>query len=113
MCSRSFRPFGLPIYVARVPAAPFSVLPSSLCVDHSHCLVLAPATLAALPSTRAIPDRDVFYVAHPVRSIAECGFRIAERTLRLRVDPPPPRPSRGTTPKAFASRRRAKEGLDG
>ena len=38
-------------------------------VDHSHCLVLAPATLAALPSTRAIPDRDVFYVAHPIRSI--------------------------------------------
>src|SRR5438093_4342053 len=28
--------------------------------------VLAPATLAALPFTRAIPDRDVFYVAHPV-----------------------------------------------
>jgi hypothetical protein len=25
--------------------------------------VLAPATLAALPSTRAIPNRDVFYVA--------------------------------------------------
>jgi hypothetical protein len=22
-----------------------------------------------LPSTRAIPDRDVFYVAHPIRSI--------------------------------------------
>jgi len=31
--------------------------------------VLAPATLAALPSTRAIPDRDVFYVTHPIRSI--------------------------------------------
>src|SRR6266480_3477477 len=31
--------------------------------DHSHCPVLAPATLAALPSTRAIPDRGVFYVA--------------------------------------------------
>src|SRR5881227_496171 len=31
--------------------------------------VLAPATLAALPSTRAIPDRDVFYVASPNRSI--------------------------------------------
>src|SRR5436305_5483421 len=30
--------------------------------DHSHCPVLAPATLAALQSTRAIPDRDVFYV---------------------------------------------------
>ena len=27
--------------------------------------VLAPATLAALPSTRAIPVRDVFYVARP------------------------------------------------
>jgi hypothetical protein len=46
-----------------------SLLPSSLYLDHSHCLVLAPATLAALPSTRAIPDRDVFYVARPTRSI--------------------------------------------
>ena len=47
----------------------YSLLPSQLYLDHSHCPVLAPATLAALPSTRAIPDRDVFYVAHPVRSI--------------------------------------------
>src|SRR2546429_2440264 len=39
--------------------------PSRFCLDHSHCLVLAPATLAALPSTRAIPARDVFYVAYP------------------------------------------------
>jgi hypothetical protein len=31
--------------------------------------VLAPATLAALPSTRAIPDRDVFCIADPVSSI--------------------------------------------
>jgi len=31
--------------------------------------VLAPATLAALPSTRTIPNRDVFYVAYPSRSI--------------------------------------------
>ena len=29
-------------------------------IDHSHRPVLAPATLAALPSTRAIPNRDVF-----------------------------------------------------
>src|SRR5438309_12126088 len=28
-------------------------------VDHSHCLVLAPATLAALPSTRAIETRSL------------------------------------------------------
>jgi len=31
--------------------------------------VLAPATLAALQSTRAIPDRGVFYVADPISSI--------------------------------------------
>jgi hypothetical protein len=70
MCSRPFRPFGLPIYVARVPAAPFTRrYPSRLCLDHSHRPVLVPATLAALPSTRAIPDRDVFYVAFPESSI--------------------------------------------
>ncbi len=61
----SIRPLGLPIYVARAPAAPFSLLPSSLYLDHSHRPLLAPATLAALPSTRAIPNRDVFYVADP------------------------------------------------
>jgi hypothetical protein len=43
--------------------------PHSFYVDHSHCLVLAPATLAALPSTRAIPYRNMFYVAHPIHSI--------------------------------------------
>src|SRR5213082_215006 len=47
-----------------------SLLPSSLYLDHSHFPVLAPATLAALPSTRAIPNRDVFYVADPISSIA-------------------------------------------
>ena len=45
--------------------------PRRFYVDHSHYLVLAPATLAALPSTRAIPDRDVFYVADPVSSIPD------------------------------------------
>src|SRR5437868_13098875 len=51
--------------LARFPTC--SSLPSRLYLDHSHCPVLAPATLAASPSTRAIPDRDVFYVADPVR----------------------------------------------
>src|SRR5207248_5805835 len=60
---------------ARGPYLKLALCPHSLAVtsqlylDHSHCLVLAPATLAALPSTRAIPDRDVFYVAPPGRSI--------------------------------------------
>src|SRR6266403_6152933 len=68
----------LPIYVARVPAAPFTrSCPRHLYVDHSHCLVLAPATLAALPSIRVIETRSLptslaathhgfaFYVAFP------------------------------------------------
>jgi hypothetical protein len=42
-------------------------------------LCLVPATLAALPSTRAIPDRDVFYVVFPKRSIpslATCSMSL-------------------------------------
>jgi len=60
----------LPIYVARVPAAPFthSFACSFTLITRTAC-VLAPATLAALPSTRAIPARDVFYVADPISSI--------------------------------------------
>jgi len=50
--------------------------PPSLYLDHSHCHVLVPATLAALPSTRAIPDRVVFYVARPARSIPRFGFSL-------------------------------------
>jgi len=70
MCSRAFRPLGLPIHVARVPAAPFSLLPSSLCLDHSHCLVLAPATVAALPSTRAIETRSLpFHSPLPIAAL--------------------------------------------
>jgi hypothetical protein len=48
MCSRPFRPFGLPIYVARVPAAPF---------------------------TRSYPRRFTFYVADPISSIREQAER--------------------------------------
>src|SRR5882724_3218912 len=55
--------------------------PRHFYLDHSHCPVLAPATLAALPSTRAIETRLLpsslaaihhgfaFYVAFPKRSI--------------------------------------------
>ena len=44
--------------------------------------MLAPATLAALPSTRAIPNRDVFYVARPTRSILTSNFP-CPRFLRI------------------------------
>src|SRR5437016_11804148 len=60
------------------------MLPSQLYLDHSHRLVLAPATLAALPSTRAIPDRDVFYVASPISSIASSVVVTDRRRRRCR-----------------------------
>ena len=44
---------------------------SSLYVDHSHGPRACASYLAALPSTRAIPDRDVFYVAEPLSSILD------------------------------------------
>src|SRR6266404_9902604 len=37
--------------------------------------------LAALPSTRAIPDRDVFYVADPTRSIEYHGLNLRSRNV--------------------------------
>src|SRR5438034_6805078 len=64
MCSRPFRPLGFAHLCRSRPLGSVHSPPtSSLCFDHSHCPMLAPATLAALPSTRAIPNRDVFYVA--------------------------------------------------
>jgi hypothetical protein len=91
--------------LGRVPAS--SPLPSRLCLlcrfsqklhstsrfahDHSHCPVLVPATLVALPSTRAIETRSLptlarcfpgsftFYVTHPIRSIpslATCSMSL-------------------------------------
>src|SRR5437899_11894316 len=53
--------------------------PPRLCLDHSHGPKLAPATIAALSSTHAIPNRDVFYVAFPKRSIpslATCSMSL-------------------------------------
>src|SRR5437588_1093174 len=78
-----------PLKLTLLPAR--SLLPSSLYLDHSHCPVLAPATRAALPSTRAIETRLLpssltathrgfaFYVAFPKRSIpslATCSMSL-------------------------------------
>src|SRR6266436_6677221 len=55
----------LPIYVARVPAAPFThCFPRRFTLNHLHGPVLAPGRadlhfLAALPSTRAIETRSL------------------------------------------------------
>jgi hypothetical protein len=53
--------------------------------------VLAPATLAALQSIRALPDRDVFYVADPISSIPDLWQQEAVRALQQGKDPPSPR----------------------
>src|SRR5882724_3463846 len=53
-----------------------SLLPSQLYVDRSHCPRPHASYLAALPSIRAISQKPVFYVAHPIRSIRElCVIR--------------------------------------
>src|SRR6266513_3162321 len=58
MCSRPFRPLGLPIYVARGPAAPFTRrYPSRLCL------------LCRFAQKLHSLDRDVFCVANPISSI--------------------------------------------
>jgi hypothetical protein len=77
MCSRSFETRSLPSSLATthrgfafyVAFPKSSIRPVGFAHDHSHRPVFAPAALAALPSTRAIPDRDVFYVADPISSI--------------------------------------------
>jgi hypothetical protein len=70
-----------------------SLLPSSLYVDHSHCLVLAPATLAALPAmslTRDLPIRSVGFpptnAVHPPAS--QHGVFIPFAPLKLARLPP-------------------------
>src|SRR6266576_3011706 len=97
MCSRPFRPVGLPIYVARLPrlhslVATLATLPSISEISFFDCsfaiisskigcrmdsvqfarvLVWLNHFVIAteLVTTRAMPDRDVCHVAHPVRSI--------------------------------------------
>jgi hypothetical protein len=50
----SIRPLGFAhLCRSRPRGSVHSLLPRQLYLDHSHCPVLAPATLAALPSTRA------------------------------------------------------------
>ena len=60
MCSRAFRPLGLPIYVARVPAAPFSLLPSSLCLlcRSSHSLHSGDVMANEQTSVTRVADRE-------------------------------------------------------
>ena len=52
--------------IRSLPAVTHSLLSD---LDHSPARCLRQLPLAALPSTRAIPGRDVFHVIHPYRSI--------------------------------------------
>src|SRR4030095_11337606 len=105
MCSRPFRPFGFPIYVARLPTAPFARC-FTLITRTTPCLRQLPSCVAVYPRdcnsfgshlTRRYPsrlcllcrfpqklhslDRDVFYLAHPARSIDPFYFLIETRSL--------------------------------
>src|SRR6266542_2849861 len=104
--------FGLPVLTVELNPGPASSArrfidsfspessPVRVAHDHSHCPVLAPATLAALPSTRAIETRLLpsslaathrgfaFYVAFPKRSIpslATCSMSLDSRRLPSRA----------------------------
>jgi len=100
------RSLDLPVCLARFPAARLWLKDESLedsanlpmliaaeietrslptltyCYPRSFTLIARTArclrqlTLAALPSTRAMPDRDVFYVAFPISSIRPLGLPI-------------------------------------
>src|SRR6476646_1798770 len=78
MCSRAFRPLGLPIYVARVPAAPFSLLPSSLCLlcRSSHSLHSGDVTGNEQTSARQ-ESKPMFDVAGGVRCREDVAQRVA------------------------------------
>ena len=63
-----------------------SLLPSQLYLDHSHCLVLAPATLAALPSTRAIRrSRRVLCRSTPFAPFSATSVSSAVKIFRFAI----------------------------
>src|SRR5439155_11080105 len=81
MCSRPFRPLGFAhLCRSRPRGSVHSLLPSQLYVDRSHCPRPHASYLAALPSTRAISQTPVFYVAHPIRSIRE---QVVQRAIPI------------------------------
>src|SRR5207245_9944464 len=70
--------------LARLPLR--SLLPSQLYLDHSHCLVLAPATLAALPSTRAIRrSRRVLCRSTPFARFSATSVSSAVKIFRFAI----------------------------
>jgi len=84
------RPLGLPIYVARIPALHSSPLPPRLALILALPLV-APATLAALPSTRAIETRFFPALTHVLPPISPLGCPSMEGVPRGSISRYPPR----------------------
>jgi hypothetical protein len=74
MCYHAYRPFGLPIYVARVPAAPL-YLGSSRCARPLPSRRSRPCRSSRSLHSRSCPPRFTFYVACPARSILTSNFR--------------------------------------
>src|SRR6266542_1957687 len=103
--------FGLPVLTVELNPGPASSArrfidslspessPVRVAHDHSHCPVLAPATLAALPSTRAIETRLLpTSLASTHRGFAFCVAlqppsvpRLAPRPMSLASPRPPAR----------------------
>jgi hypothetical protein len=74
MCSRPFRPVGLPIYVARVPAAPFARRYPRDSTFYVADPISSIETRSLPTLTRSYPRRFTFYVADPVSSIRSERF---------------------------------------
>src|SRR5437660_3386480 len=85
MCSRPFRPLGFAhLCRSRPRGSVHSLLPSQLYLDRSHCPRPHASYLAALPSTRAISQTPVFYVAHPFAPFASYALSADLLPYRLR-----------------------------
>ena len=80
MCSRPFRPVGLPIYVARVPAAPFARCPTRSLLPSQLTLITRTTSCSRqLPSCVAVYPRDSRsrrVLCLPRRSVGEGGSLI-------------------------------------
>jgi len=83
----SIRPLGLPIYVARVPAAPFSLLPSSLCLLCRSSHSLHSGDVMANEQTFAAPGVEANVSSYSTRPRATVDKQLRIISFGKRRDP--------------------------